>query len=703
MIYLKTMNKTDKDFNCETKKEEDIKKVLNENKERIIIDIENSYFHITSKYNCFQRDKQQIKELIGAGLFLITYIFYFLSLEKCKKGQEDCSIKYQWQIKKVIEEIISCFLAVIAFELIFFKVISKKHLIHFFILFLCFYLYSHGIDFFDHGFYNFVYFFVIIILIIIIFLPFNVFVYLIRNKPKIYIYIYVIIILVIIGFIFYIILINSNMTCYNWGIGLNNTSIINDNLKYGCQIKYPKQCIFNNRMIYYLQDQTNLLKKKCSKYIRPKSRYNLIKYSKSPFINSSTYHFGYPLSNKDLISIKEPFRETLEKNFINNLVDMENKEILNEFLKKKIPEVSVDFTNNIQGKIKINIEFNQTLSNQRKIFEKNCEPYSNNVLILYIDSVSRQNAIRELQKTLSFFENFMKYKDGFNDKKPTEYYHSFEFFKYHSFIGYTSKNFPFLFYGESRFTKNKTLINKYFKENGYITSLAHDACLRDNTKCEHEFTEEEVYDYEFNLCDPNKEHININTIRCLYGKQDLEHLLDYTDIFWRKYPLNRKFSLLISNYGHEGTLRILKYADEPIYKFLKSLFIDNLLKDTSIILMSDHGQHMPSFYYLLDFYKIEKQLPMLYIIVNDRKKINYAEQYKFIHENQQAFITAFDFHNTLCNLIYGDKYNEINITTKYKNTCKSSYGESLFNKINGKERSPNLYNNISKMELYVCN
>lgn len=200
-----------------------------------------------------------------------------------------------------------------------------------------------------------------------------------------------------------------------------------------------------------MQDQTNLLKKKCSKYIRQKSRYNLIKYSKSPFINSSNNHFGYPLSNKDLTSIKEPFRETLEKNFINNLVDMENKEVLNEILKKI--------------------------------------------------------------------------------KKPTEYYHSFEFFKYHSFIGHTRKNFPFLFYGESRFTKNKTLINKYFKENGYITSLAHDASLRDNTICEHEYTIEEVYDYEFNLCDPNKEHININTIRCLYGKQDLEHLFDYTVIF----------------------------------------------------------------------------------------------------------------------------------------------------------------------------
>ena len=67
------------------------------------------------------------------------------------------------------------------------------------------------------------------------------------------------------------------------------------------------------------------------------------------------------------------------------------------------------------------------------------------------------------------------------------------------------------------------------------------------------------------------------------------------------YKNNRKFLCILNNSGHEGTLESLKYEDEIIYKFLINLFNANLLKDTSIILMSDHGVVLPSIYYFIDF------------------------------------------------------------------------------------------------------
>ena len=97
------------------------------------------------------------------------------------------------------------------------------------------------------------------------------------------------------------------------------------------------------------------------------------------------------------------------------------------------------------------------------------------------------------------------------------------------------------------------------------------------------------------------------------------HLYEYTNQFWRKYKNNRKFSLISVNDGHEGTLEVVKYTDEIIYNFLNSLFNDNLLKGTSIFLVSDHGSGIPSVYYLYDFFKIEIRLPMLFIIINDKK------------------------------------------------------------------------------------
>lgn len=225
---------------------------------------------------------------------------------------------------------------------------------------------------------------------------------------------------------------------------------------------------------------------------------------------------------------------------------------------------------------------------------------------------------------------------------------------------------------------------------------------KDNTRTLHNLTNEEVYDHQFILCDPNKDHFSINTIRCLYQKQTIEHLYEYSNQFWRKYKVNRKFLSIVTNDGHEGTLEVLKYADNIIFTFLNKLFNDNLLKDSSIILLSDHGVGMPSIYYPYDFYKLEEQLPMLYLIINDRKNISYEGQYKYLHENQQAFISSYDIYNTIGNLIFGDEYKFIKNKTEDNDTPKSQYGKSLFEKINQKIRTPQFYKNIGDMVDYIC-
>ena len=680
-----------------------IKDCLSEenNEVDIHLKIKEKYFLLKKKYDFLIRIINIIKELIGLFLFLFSYIYYYLSLETCLRGQEICSLLVQWQFTKIYQELKSCLLMAFILELIFYKLISKLHLIHFFLIFFVFYKYSHGTEFEDHGYYNFIYFFVIIFLIMILLIPLNCLFFIIKNKKgMVYLFAYFLILIIIIYFL-YSFIYSKGANCVDWGKGLNNTYIINNKSKYACQIKFPKKCLYKS--LYFFQDYSKIMRKNCTKLVKKKSRENLLKISISPFITKETKHFGYPLSNKEPACIKGIGRTTLQNNFLKNLVDMNNKTILNKYFKNRRPEVSVDFTHNIQGKIDINVHYDENLSKKKKHLEKNSEPISNNVLIIYLDSVSRQNAIRELKKTLKFFEKFMPFQGGFNDKYPNENYHSFEFFKFHAFRGYTSINYPLLFYGKNKEAKNKYLISKYFNENGYMTSLAHDSCLRDNTISNHIFTTNEVFDHEFNLCDPNKDNININSIRCLYGKLDIEHLLNYADQFWRKYKINRKFSLIVSNFGHEGTLQTIKYIDDFISTFLWKLFNDNLLRNSIVFLISDHGTDMPSLYYISEFYRIEAKLPMLYIFMCDKKNTSYDQQYKYMHENQQNFITAFDFYNTLGNIIFGEKYKYIENKTKDLETCKSPYGESLFNRINNyKKRHPKQFNKISEMSLKVC-
>ena len=640
--------------------------------------------------------KKSLKYIFIFIGFFSLYFFYYLSLEKCNLGIDKCSSKVKWIKFKIEEEIISCVLAEIMLQLMIFKIISLQHLIHFLVILMFFFSYSNGVNFDDHGYYNFFYYYVLLLIFTILLLPFDCLV--LNSKTKkirlklIFIYIFVIL------FIF-IFLSSIGNNCNNWDKGLNNTIIYNNKTKFGCTIQIPQMCIY--KYLKTIQDYTKLFGKNCTNYKDGKEqKEKLIKFSKSPFINKTVKRIGYPLLNKEsecLIDSKD--HSKFYRYFLRHLVDLDNEKILNEYFENKKPEIEVDFNNIKEPKLVINLHFNKTLSKERKLLEKNSNPFSDNVLILYLDSLSRANAMRQLKKTTKFFEKFMSYEGGHHYKYPSNNYHSFQFFKYYSFKGHTAINYPLLFYGQYREKKNKSLITKFYKQNGFITSECIDYCGFDNIRTYHNYTNEDIYDHVFALCDPNNDHFNLNTVRCLYGKVNSEYLLEYTEQFWRKYINNRKYSIIINNHAHEGTLNAVKYIDDLISNFLLKLFNNNLLKDTTVLLLSDHGVGMPSIYYSSDFYNIEIQLPILLIMMNDRKNLTYEEQYKYIYENQQIFVTPFDVYNFLGNIVYGNKYSMIDNITKNIDTCKSSNGISLLEQINPKERKPQKYKYLSHISM----
>jgi hypothetical protein len=333
--------------------------------------------------------------------FFLSYLLYYTSLEKCTKGFDICTKRINWIKVKIAQLIFSCLIMVVLFELIIYKIISLVHLVHIIFIFILFYLYSHDLNFQDHGYYNFKGFFILFIILFILFLPINILIYLKQKKKKIIIFIYII--TLIFALIIISILYNKYTTdCQNWPKGLNNTFIDNNPKKYGCQIIFPKRCPY--RIFKFFLDWTKITRKQCKK-MNINSKQTILKLSKSPFINDSVKHIGYPLTNKDLICNLDfiDTRNKIKQFFLKNLVDMENKEVLNKFYQNKLPEIEVDFSNNIYGEMNINLNYNKTLSEERLILENKTTPYSNNILILYIDSVSRVNSLRQLKKTLKIF------------------------------------------------------------------------------------------------------------------------------------------------------------------------------------------------------------------------------------------------------------------------------------------------------------
>ncbi len=639
-----------------------------------------------------------LNKIIILFLFFLNYYLYYLSLEKCLEGFDICGQKYIWILKKLSQAVISYFISTILFELMIINKVSKYHLVHFIIIYSYFYYYSHGLDFDDHGYFNFLGGITIVFILLLALLPFNQLVYLIKKKNKIYTSIYICFLMIII--IIYIYIANSYMNCNDWAKGLNNTYIENNNSIHGCRIIFPKFCPY--KLGKYVFDLTKWKGLECYKN-KENTKKLLLEFIEKPYININTKRIGFPLVNKcpQLFINFFEHNNTLINYTKKNLVDMDNKQLVKKIYKENMPELIVDYTKNPYGEIIIDLKFNKTLSEERKKLENKAKiSYAKNIILLYIDSVSRASSIRQLKKTLKFIEKFMPYKGGCN--RNFSNFHSFQFFKYHAFKGYTYQNYPKIFYG-NKAGSNIIRITKYFKENGYVTSYSNEMCLRELSMTSHNMNFEEICDHELILCDPNRKHANLLVKRCLYNNLTTAYLYEYGNQFWRKYKNNQRFLIIASNDGHEGTLEVLKYIDNTVFTFLNNLFNDDLLKDTTIFLLSDHGTAMPSIYYLNNFYHKERYLPMLYIICNDRKNISYNKQYQNIYKNQQSFITGFDIYNTLANILYGDDYEYIKNKTNLKDTPKSKFGISLFNEIKSKKREPKIYNEtVDEMVLNIC-
>ena len=77
--------------------------------------------------------------------------------------------------------------------------------------------------------------------------------------------------------------------------------------------------------------------------------------------------------------------------------------------------------------------------------------------------------------------------------------------------------------------------------------------------------------------------------------------------------------MLLTNFSLSSYIEILKYMDDVLYNYFNNLFEENLLKDTSVFLLNDYGTGITSIYLLDDFFQIEMRLPMLFILINDRK------------------------------------------------------------------------------------
>ena len=639
---------------------------------------------------------KKIMDIIALFINIYSLYLYYKSLEGCIGTQIEClKVMTLSKFYKMFYQVMRCgFYINLVLLLAYFKKISLISIIYPLITYLFFYLIDNGSDLAHHGRYNFLAFciFLFSFFILSLFLIYMIILYK-KGRKNLFFFIFFSILI-----LFVIIFINlySKTFCGKWNKGLNNVELDNDETKYPCKFVNPKRCYIN--AFNGLFDISKYIGKTCKKIGKPfEQRKKLFKFIDENSFKNTT-RLGFPITTtKDFWLRTQKNIEHFSERVLSRMIDMDK---ITENISK--PEVYIDFSdkNYPYGKININLIKNNTLIQERNHISKNLNTTFDNILFIYLDSISRQHFKRKMKYLSSFLEKYMDDNNKNTDEIPN--IKSFQFLKYHTFAAFTQKNVQPMFYGEKMdpTTSNGTSLIKYIKKQGYITGQSSNLCSKElfvtmnNCLNNVEFSD---FDHEnvAMFCDPNYyDRTNPYPIfsgpfsiirRCLYQKDTYEYVLEYGKQFWENYKDNKKFLRLSFIDAHEGTGEVVKYLDKPIYDFLINLLDNNMLRNTAIIFASDHGNGMPGFYNIINSedFLYENVLGFLAFVLfdfKDEKGIQYLEK------NQQILVSPYDIHDTLIDIIYNGKNKEE----------MSRNGESLFRGINPMERSCLKYSEISE-------
>jgi uncharacterized metal-binding protein len=507
--------------------------------------------------------------------------------------------------------------------------------------FLCFY-YDVGADLDYHGAYNRV---LLLLLFVLWFACLNLIVFIIRGFRRVPI-ITGIILLVALSSLYAFYRIRVKTSCKDWLVGLKGVKL--DQSKMPCKFQVPEECWID--VFEGLFDYSGWFKDNCS-VIRNGDRSLYDKYFKEKNPNYlPTTLIGFPRTEN--YTYDDSVHFVLDYKIMRELIDMNDPNVSEEV--KKRTEVMIDYRGE-ESKVIIRIFRDENLIRQRlPLYQRLGKALQiKNLMIIYVDALSRRHFLRKMKKTTAWLEKFYK------SDHPR--YTSYQFLKYHSIGYFTQINTIPAFLGKWWLEAGGNYYTKYWKEKGAITSQSISFCGRELFDLENDQFRHmnwESYDHEHIalFCDPNYNQadnpytpfLGAYSVRrrCLHGKETNDYQLEYGYKFWETYKDMPKVLRMDFIDAHEGSMEVVKYLDDKLEKFLLDLEENDLLEDTFLLFMADHGNNMPGFVSLMDpmDFKIEKYLPMMYLVVPEKFRKVYGQN---LENNEQSIITAWDIHNTL--------------------------------------------------------
>ena len=581
-----------------------------------------------------------IREFSAMAIIILSFFVYSSSL---KMEKNFASYNMYFYYPMTLLNLIKCLISGGIVGFIIFSMYAKwiflEHLIYMIIVYSILIYKHYGTNILEHGKYNFLLFFITMILVFFVILG----VYMVYRFSRTIKYLYLIIAVFAFFFCFLICYnfkykYESNYSCEKWNINLNNSYIFEDEKNEKCNLEKIKGLCYMDKINNFF-DLTLANNIKCENrdineidnFYRMIKNKTLRKYTKFAFPSTININRGNNTKN-------------LQHYLFTNLIELETNSSLIKNYETELDFIT-DSNKTTKGELKINLIKNDTLSEKRKKISEKSGKNSiyDNVLLIFLSSVSRAHFQRGMPKLSKFISKLMSYE-------PFPTMTSYQFSKYKNFP-YTMENIKYLFY------KNDIDSLKYFKEEGYITGQVSDICDKNmNNKNIIDFDHENFV----MSCDPNyflkKEFSTYE--RCLYGKPISEHMINYASQFWEKYSENKKYFRMTFNYGNEPTGNVIRYLDEPLYNMLWNFYNERKLRNTAVFIISEQGNKNNGLYNILGSveFEIEKKYGMFIMLLDWNEKFKKEQYHKNLIKNQNLFITPYDIYDTVVHIALGEKY-----------------------------------------------
>ena len=637
--------------------------------------------NIIQKYNKQKNTiKSRIKTLL-LGLFYCFYLtsifFYIKSLEGCLKDDlveclvDDAIAKYVFAGIKLL---ICCGIFSIVVLIQVLLTLTKINYIIIIVPYIILFIHYKGVDLKNHGTYNMIAFLVVVPILTGLFYSIYYMFYSFYKKKLIR----ATIILSIYSFFFIMYFYFSN--CNKFYKGLGGVDLESNRTTDKCYMIRPNYCTMK-----YIDPFFDMSKYKGDCNGRWNTKKRFMKHLDKKFQNIN--HFYYPrveYANPQITYTDKLFRYVYEHigGVKENPAEAEKAEVFLDFEDDK-------------GKITINLKRNETLIKERQALAEKNDVKFDNVFVFFIDALSRNHLLKRMKKLTKTFENMLYSKKvsnpGYGNNENSRYkkFNSYQFIKYQNLKGATPFNMYPLFYGVPIFDKTGVSVTKYFKEKGFITASTVNSCYRDLYHMDTSIHEPINFDHEnspmfcdTNLLDPDmiwayEQGENAIFRKCLYGKDSHEYMFEYMSQFLEAYKHQRKYMRMSFEDGHEATMQVVKYLDEPLNNFLNLIIDKYSTNKTAIIFLSDHGGRLPGPYYVLfvEEFIYEQELAGLFLLLPEN---NTKYDKNIVLKNEKRFLSDYDVYHTLLDYINVDK-SEIT-------GFRKQYGQSLLTEIDGMKR-----------------